>query len=150
MQYVFPTSVFLAPRSLMGLGAGFWWLGLLLTFTCSWKEPSALLPLSRSGPRQTQTVQRSGGSEGHRCGAHVARQNMKEKKKQGTCAVCRLLQSLAGVAFVFFAILCFGKQNSFPGKLMLHTHLYTCSKRGWSKQNHAHNRAFLVDLLFNH
>lgn len=58
-------------------------------------------PAVEVGPRQTQTVQRSGGSEGHRCGAHVARQNMKEKKKQGTCAVCRLLQSLAGVTFVF-------------------------------------------------
>lgn len=55
------------------------------------------------GLRQTQTVQRSGGFEGHRCGVHVARQNMKKKQKtkQGTCAVCRLLHSLAGVAFVF-------------------------------------------------
>ncbi len=87
----FSDVYFSGPCSLMGLGAGFWWLRLLLTFTCSWKEPPAPLLLSGSGRNKPKQSNGRLGWRDHRHDAHVS---WKIWRKQGTHAVCQLLHSL--------------------------------------------------------
>lgn len=143
MQYVFPTSVFLAPRSLMGLGGGggvgsrvggrfFWWPRLLLTFACSWKEPSTLLPLLRSAGDSPKQFNRRAGWGEHRCGAHVAPQRSAENKGHvqlvGYCTAWLAVNVWPPPPPLplFFTFLCFGKRKRFPGNLSPGTHLCTC------------------------
>lgn len=69
---------FSGPCSLMGLGAGFWRLRLLLTFACSWKEPFA--PAGGVEQQPIQTAQRSSGLHGPppwwTCGLKVWRKHV--------------------------------------------------------------------------
>lgn len=79
----FSVVYFSGPCTLMGLGAGCWWLRLLLTFTCSWMEPPA--PLLLSGSVHIKPKQANGrlGWRDHRYDAHVSQ---KVWRKQGTRA----------------------------------------------------------------
>lgn len=82
MQYVFPTSVFLAPRSLMGLGGGggvgskvggrfFLVAAAAVDIRLLMKGALHFAPAAEVGRRLTQTVQRPGGSGGNTAAART-------------------------------------------------------------------------------
>lgn len=85
MDYAMCFSVvyFSGPCTLMGLGAGCWWRRLLLTFTCSWKEPPA--PLLLLGSVRIKPKQANGWLRwrDHRHDPHVSQKGL--EKTGDTC-----------------------------------------------------------------
>lgn len=123
MDYAMCFSVvyFSGPSTLIGLGAGCWWRRLLLTFTCSWKEPPApilLLGSVRIKPKQANGRLGLEGPPPWR--AHVSQKSL--EKTGDTCTrrkpVCQLLHSLRtpepGYCLLFW-VLVFWKQHSKDG-----------------------------------
>lgn len=104
MQYVFPTSVFLGPHSLMGLGGGVASRasgGQVVLVAAAAVDIRLLMkgalrvpPAAEVGWRLSRAVQRSSRSGG--TPLRRARGPAEIWEKQGTCAVCRLLHGLAG------------------------------------------------------